>query len=465
MVRAGGVPRAVWCEAVVGMALCEAVRGDINGASGRLKRALDGAPVIVEGRADAALGIVVLGVRARLMVNAGLADEAFDEHLRILEQGFAGIDAEASRALVLESMAEAAAGVDVSSLAPEVGFARGVHLARDPSKRSLAIERLMVVAERADAGALAAPALWEAAVLQLQGDTEDVARAVGSLTRLARSFPEAEQAPRALEAALAYGQRLASDGAGERAYEGALDAVSEGTVEITDRSFWLIERAKRALRELRLDDALSTLELVAPNDERAPEASTLFGAAAREGIDAAWIRLVEARASGRDVTTMAEREIVPLASRAVVYARDRDLTWVSQMRADLADARTEAGQAGSRVLYQRLMDEGVTVPGGEVRLRLGLARSLLIARERERAFGRLREVAELLGDVPPADARGHERFWLTWTLILELLAEENADGSRTGVILAHIVRLETIDPELGGAVWRARIEAVRASAS
>lgn len=465
MTPGGTVPRAVWCEAVVGMALCQSSRGDVDGAVRRLDGALTGAPVLVDGRADAALGIVVLGVRARILVDAALTDEAFDAHLRTVREGFPGIDAGASRALVLESMALAAEDLDdLSALAPEVGFARAVHLSRDEATRREAIELLGVVAARPDAGSLAGEALWERAVLLLDGDDDDVIDAIESLTRLATVLPGASKAPQALEAALAYGHQLSAGGTGDAVYDAALDVVRTGRPEISNRSFWLLEAAKRAIRAEELDEALSTLELIAPDDERSGDSATLYGAAVRSQLDVLWKELAAARADGdeAEVRRIADRELVPLAYRAVVYARERDLAWVGLVRADLADARTEAGQPAARVLYQNLLDDQVSVPGGQVRLLLGLARSLLLADERERAFARLREATDLSGETVPVDEQGRNRFWHAWTLVLEMLAEEN-DGSRSGVIHAHIVRLETIDPSLGGEPWKGRIEAVRAS--
>lgn len=462
MTEGGQVPRAVWCEAVVGMALCESSRGDVDRAVRRLDGALTSAPVVVDGRADAALGIVVLGVRARMLLEAGLADEAFDAHVRTWRFGFPGVEARASRSLVLESMALASEEIsDVSVLAPEVGFARGVLLSRDPDSRREAIELLGEVAARPDAGSLAGEALWEQAVLLLQGGEADIVAGVESLADLAARLPGSTRAPAALEAALAYGHQLAAAGVSSPAYDEALDLVREGRPSIDNRSFWLLERARREIRAGRLSGALSTLELIAPADPRSQESETLYGAAVRARIDELWSHAHAARAEGRedDVRRIAKRELVPLAVRAVAFARDRDLAWVGPMRADLADARTEAGEAGARVLYQRLIEDDVSVPGGEVRLRLGLARSLLVADERERAFARLREVTAIMGDTPPDEAR--DRFWHAWTLVVEMLAEENADGARSGVIHAHIVRLETIDPQLGGPPWRARIDAVR----
>ena len=85
--------------------------------------------------------------------------------------------------------------------------------------------------------------------------------------------------------------------------------------------------------------------------------------------------------------------------------------------------------------------------------------------EKAGAFPLLNEVAGAL-DAPPADgAPGApvrpQGFWQAWTLMLELLKEEDKDGSRGGAIAAHIKRLEATDPGLGGEPWKSRIEAVR----
>jgi len=460
-------PRSVWCEAVVGRALCEAVLGEVDAGVGRLDRALEDEPVVEDERADVALGVVVLVVRARLLIEAGRKGEAFDTHMRLLEEGLPGIEPDASRSLVLASMGRAAAGLeDRSGMSAEVLFSLAINDSKLPEHREAAIETLMDVGYREDAGMVAADALWEGAVLLLDGGTVDRVRAVKALTALARRYPEAARAGAALGAALAHGRELESRGASSALYDDALALVSRGVPAVAERSFWLLESAKRRVRAGDVEAALSELEQIEAGDSRFEEATLLYGAAVKSVLDEGWAWLREARDAGdlERVREIAENDLVPLAARAVVFARDHGLSWLSPMRADLADARMEAGQAGARVLYQMLLEDGSRVPGGAVRLRLGLARSLLIAGERERAFAQLRQVTGLFGESVPEAAEGRRWFWQSWTLLLEILEEENAGGSRTGVIQAHIARLETIDPGLGGEAWRGRIEAVREGA-
>lgn len=464
LATSGRAPRAVWCEALIGTSIVEAAQGHVGEGLERLDGALSGEPVVVDGRADPALAVIVLGARARMALDGGMRATAFDAHVKLLKTGLAGVDEEASRSILLASMARAARGEDVSSLAPEVGFARAIELTRSKDGRDEAERLLGAVADRADAGDVGADALWELAVLLLDdGDAGEV-RAVGVLTRLAREWPEAPRGAEALEAALAYGRALSErEVAGAAgAYEAALALAAAGGPPIRDRSFWVMEHARRSLREGRLHEALGALSRIGIRDERGDEAAALYGAVARRELDVLWARLRSARASGDSgqVHDIAQ-ELVTLGAEAVVFARDRELPWVGQVRADLADARTELDQPGARVMYQRLLSDGDVVTGGEARLRLGLGRSLLVGGEPARAFAELRRASELLGERVPEDPVERDRFWQCWTLMLELLADANEDGSRSGLILAHIVRLETLDASLGGPAWKARIEDVR----
>ena len=467
---AGEAPRTVWCEAAVGMAICEARAGDVAGAVRRLDGALLDKPVVQDRAADGALAATVLVARADVLIDAGRAPEAFGRHLALLDRGLPGLEPDVSRWLVLACMSRSTRGMgDLSGVPAEVSFARAIEAARDPSRRSEAVELLSSVADRRAGEALGADALWELGVLLLSsGDAADSVEAVRALTRLAAEDGGAARAPEALGAALAYGRAGVEAGTpgAAGAYDDALATLASGDVAVEDRTAWLLERARRELIAGRLSSGLAALERIPAEDARTGEAVELYRAAMHEALATGWSELRTARLRGREeaVRSIARDRLVPLASRGVAYARDRGLAWVEEVRADRADAMTEAGMPGGRLAYQALLEEGASVSGGEARLRLGLGRSLLLAGEWERGFDQLRTASELLGGTVPQDAEGRERFWQCWTLMLEVLGRANEDGSRSGTIVAHAVRLASIDPALGGPPWRERIEAARAAA-
>jgi hypothetical protein len=115
-----------------------------------------------------------------------------------------------------------------------------------------------------------------------------------------------------------------------------------------------------------------------------------------------------------------------------------------------------AGEQGAAAIYRDLLPRETRLPGGATRVRLGLARALLLAGEPGSAFPYLRELAQRLDAAPRPDA-----FWHAWTLMLETLAEENKSGDRSGAIRAHLKRLESLDANLGGEPWHTRLTRLR----
>jgi hypothetical protein len=129
-----------------------------------------------------------------------------------------------------------------------------------------------------------------------------------------------------------------------------------------------------------------------------------------------------------------------------------------RFRLDLADATTESGSGASRGVYEDLLKKAAPVPGGAVRLRLGLGRAQHLSNDRAGAFATLTSLANEL-DASTADGRP-EAFWFAWTVALEILQSENVGGNRTPTIRTQLARLEAIDPDLGGEPWRTRLGAV-----
>jgi tetratricopeptide (TPR) repeat protein len=87
---------------------------------------------------------------------------------------------------------------------------------------------------------------------------------------------------------------------------------------------------------------------------------------------------------------------------------------------------------------------------------------LLIRADALRCLGRDSEAFPLYREVvQPLEARGAHTpaFWQAWAGMLEILARQNTDGSRTETIRREITRLRALDEDLGGPVNSRRIEA------
>jgi hypothetical protein len=121
------------------------------------------------------------------------------------------------------------------------------------------------------------------------------------------------------------------------------------------------------------------------------------------------------------------------------------------MTGDAALAREAAGA----------IERAMTRAGRAPELLAELGESLHAAGEDERAFPVYRELSNA---TRPDDARTRSLHWLAWGRMLQILAKNNADGSRSATIRAQAERLRLVDPELGGSPHRERIKGAVKSA-
>jgi len=327
---------------------------------------------------------------------------------------------------------------------------------------------------------IASEAAWHGAILRLRSDDAATKlEALDALVGLARASPESPLANDALEQALTWGRALsqgpdAPPGAAAL-YDEALGLVTQR--DVPSRDAWLYERARRLAEQDNADSllaALDTLEAIAADSDAGDAGATLYASIGSSIAQLAWSSLRALRANGRDqaLKEVVRDEFLPLFRRLAGFCAARGLDeQATRFRADLAEAMVEVDEPGASVIATDVLERSVPVPGGEARMRLVRGRALLLADDPAPAFAELRKVTELVPRPPtsedllranpddePSLARAHDTFWHAWTLILETLAEQNADGSRTGAISARVAWLRQIDPGLGGAPWRARIE-------
>jgi len=101
-----------------------------------------------------------------------------------------------------------------------------------------------------------------------------------------------------------------------------------------------------------------------------------------------------------------------------------------------------------------------------LRAKLDVGRLQRLNGRRDAAFQTLRGVADALEPPPAAPGQSTASqpswlFWSAWCELLEMLAEQNAEGGRSGAIRLQLARLSIINRALGGGEYRTRLERVR----
>jgi hypothetical protein len=495
VVQAGAaVAPSTRAEAWCGMVQAGVALGRAEQALAALHAALSGPPFVEEGRADALLCVLAADAAIRALWERGVAtrerlllDRAVAEQDALMARADLGLRAQSLRALVFEKLGALPAPDGVAALPPAARLARAIGEARDPARREEALRAFEGVAAAADAGAYAADALWESAVLLTQpaaaggtaaGAAEHRLQAARLLVRLAREFPAHPRAQEAIGAALAYARALAIESpeqelraSGRAVYAEALEIATTLHTGLANIDLWRYERARLvadpppgqpAPGEEDLRTALGLLEAIPDGSPVREQADRLYERVQTESLAGLWQRVAALRRSGDEagVRALASERIAPQARRAAEWARPRAPDAAARFRLDLAEALVDAEQQGARPMFEELLPAAATLPGGEPRLRLGLGRAMVLAGDTAGAFVELRRVAAAL-DAPVANGPVRpEGFWHAWAIMLELLEQQNADGSRAGAIRAQIKRLRAIDEGLGGEPWRSRIGAV-----
>jgi len=256
-------------------------------------------------------------------------------------------------------------------------------------------------------------------------------------------------------------------GEARRAYEKALVVATEEYPALDQIDLWRYERARLLCEpegggQPTEADADKALELL----ERASGTTSATADKLRERVgagilDRGFARVNELRATGNEagVRSLAHERLLPVARKMVELASARKSPMLMRFTLDRADAMVEAGERGAGPEFKAIVAHESELPGGFVRVRLGWARALIVEGDPAKAFQHLLEVTKRL-DAGEGSARPRE-FWFAWTLMLELLQEENKGGARSGAIRAHIKKLEAIDAGLGGEPWNGRIAKVR----
>jgi hypothetical protein len=263
---------------------------------------------------------------------------------------------------------------------------------------------------------------------QRAGDDERVARAAGVVTERAEGLlaqGENELARRAIERAGAVGQNAELRAAIERGDAGAAASASGA---LANSGAPNVDRALRA-------EAIGVVEGLAMIERERGDLNAQQRTSARVGVAIA-SALVELSERERSSALEGDRVLLARAQR---------------MTGDAALAREAAGA----------IERAMTRAGRAPELLAELGESLHAAGEDERAFPVYRELSNA---TRPDDARTRSLHWLAWGRMLQILAKNNADGSRSATIRAQAERLRLVDPELGGSPHRERIKGAVKSA-
>lgn len=263
---------------------------------------------------------------------------------------------------------------------------------------------------------------------QRAGDEARVARAadvVRSRSSAILAQGENDAARRALERAGAVGQNAALRVAVERS---DADAAGKAAVALVDSG------AAGADRTLR-DEAVNLVERLAAVERDRGE-------------------LNDAQRRSARVAAAIGAALVDASSRAKSAALDGD-------RVLLARAQRMTGDAKSARDAAAALEDVMSRAGRAPELLAELGEALHAAGDDQRAFGVYRELANA---TRPDDARTGTLHWLAWGRMLQILAANNDDGSRSATIKAQAERLRLIDPGLGGSPHRERIEGAAKSA-
>ncbi len=349
--------------------------------------------------------------------------------------------ASAQRAAALSNESPEAMGLYEAVLGAAIA-----HLERgdDPALRedSLRFELGRVLAIRKDD---------EAAIEQLARVTEgelglraselalSLAQRSGEESRIAQAAGVVEERARAL---LAKGENPAARAALDRAGAVGQNAELRSAVERSDA-----EAAGAAASQLASSDAPGVDRVLR---SEAVEIVERLSVIERERGD-----LNAAQQANARVAVAIAGSLVELSERTKSASLDGDrvlLARAQRMTGDSALARESAAT----------LETVMARAGRSPELLAELAEALHASDQDERAFLVYRELSNATRADNPRTRAMH---WLAWGRMLTILADNNADGSRTATIRAQTERLRLVDPTLGGEPHKARIEAALKSAS
>lgn len=391
-----------------------------NDAQQRVERAMQAPPFTVGDRYDGFAFVLATRAIATAFVRTGDAMGAIYALASAVEDPRLGSDDD-RRAILYPELARLIDDAMPRDTIPTQGLmAEALEAEADPARRLAAIALYDRVADRATD--LEEEADRRAALLTARLSESGVTDKLDAGRRLLDVWRETDDARSPAIAAAALGfLRDTPD------YLRALRIIVPEERELDDRDGWRLELARAEFEAGRPVPAMDTLDLIEPSAARAPQAASLGAWGAAKTLEA-----------GLDML---------LAERALAQQRRYGGAHAGVFELIIAGAVEQTDPDRAAGLYQGLL-ESDTAPVSRDQLRLGLARALMNADRDESAIDAL---GSLLSRRAPGE-NDPDAFWEAWAIAIETMNRAELDPS------AHLLRLRSIDPELGGSPWRERLE-------
>jgi hypothetical protein len=294
----------------------------------------------------------------------------------------------------------------------------------------------------------AAELLWRAASLLERGANNDESRLAAArvLARIAIEHPGDARAEEAVNAAAS---RLAPLATNESTRDAAVQASARAVL-----ANLLDETIGRSAPKPSADLMLLRVELLLDDDtaeSRARAAAMLRTLPTRHDPDehAPRVLWLASRACESPTTNAIDKARL-WADITTVWDKDRSGIARYELARTLLDANDARGALSE---VRAAMQDPRLAPTADARLLL--AECQIASNDPAGAMSTLRALAPAL-DPHAGDLSARDAYWRCWTLMLEVLAREPT-SARRDAITAHVARLRSIDPDLGGEPWRSRI--------
>ena len=468
-----------------------------------LNAAMTRRPFIASGRLDAPLALLVLDASAHARLRHARTPQAINaalaQHLDWHNTPRPGLPGEA---VLTSAGALLPSDAPLDQLDPRLALARGLALLPTPGEQPPpdCLRALDLAASRPDADGLTSEAgsiraamsvsLWAAALPQ--DPATGTAPRLDAVTRLDRALEQFPSRTWQRDAALhlaSHTATLLGLGATDSSIAAprlrALNVLVVTSPRVDPRSdAWRLELARRIADSTGVSHtggAPTTPGPIAPlagDPDLAAEDTALgllegpWHERPSRSIDqlSAWILSRRVARLGNQIARAHDAHdanalhahataLADAARRAIPHAQPIAPEAADALRADLAEALIVLKSPEASEIYADLRARGVTLGRSDAFMALGHARALLAQGDSPGAFTLLRDLTAAL-HTPHAD--DPDTYWHAWCLTLELLTQQVArtqDDQARRSASAHLLRLHTIDPALGGEPWASRLHA------
>ncbi len=344
----------------------------------------------------------------------------------------------------------------------ELARAQRILLHNQPLKSTLTT-RLDEISQSQTSGPWSAWALWQLARNHQQNNNSSASSAL--LIRLAEEHPRSILAKKSIESAIVTSRSLWLDNQQDSAARNRLNkALRLGLTHQPDASQadpWRLALAWLIKDDQPLD-ALNTLHQITTSSSVRADAQPLHQSAMHNALTMLWNQHQRSLEEGKpsDQVQQIVKKIASVIASCQHWldsdpARQTSNSAHDYLAFNQARVLIELGQTGALDLLRTLPKKIQNIaPTQQLMTR---ARAMLIAGDQSGAFAQLRALGATLESQTPRPVA----YWQAWTLMLEILSDQNSTGDRSGTIRIQIARLRALDPTLNGEPWASRINRVQ----